>query len=514
MAKVKFPLEMANGVQVRTIEELKENFDVNKVLGYFLEGKLHTWLEDRYYDEEAEQVGGLKEEDTDLAKKLCEIFGIEYAETDNVDVDKIAADNQRIERIKQFTDDEDIIKNFEKVAFNQEELADLYDAGVDTIYLCEGEFKIPKSKQELKYIAFGGAKTNLNEKNEETYTLDTYSFEVKRNYILDETLSGSEINSEGKPYNLKVKAIYKINQKTREEILVTEERDNIDKFIFVAKDRVIYTVVGKSEIFMLSPSGEKTVICDEKEMKNIEFVYADDEKVLWNAKVNSYEDCFVAYYDEKYSVLLYGSDYIKHIFEFIKICGEWAWYKIGDALYAVNLKKKVKREPAFGTIGEIVTGVIGNNEKTKHFANRFLDDVRAMSSYENSIAAVSDGKIYLVDCTTLKKQILTECSNCVCNIIMNDDKIVYIDDYEPSHYGLGFLKLLSVAITTGETTELDRFKDPARNAVELYLVDDIIYYGMVNPLVGEYVWRYRITGEGVKEDASDAGVFKTKPRKR
>ena len=167
MAKVKFPLEMANGVQVRTIEELKENFDLNKVVGYFLDGKLQTWLTDRYYDEEAEQIAELRSDDSELAKKISKIFEIEYVEAEEVDVDKIASDNERIAKIKQFTDDEAIIKNYDKVAFTQEELADLYDAGIQTIYLCEGEFKIPKAKLELNYIVFGGAKTNLPEKKQE-----------------------------------------------------------------------------------------------------------------------------------------------------------------------------------------------------------------------------------------------------------------------------------------------------------------------------------------------------------
>ena len=158
---------MADGVQARTIDELKENFDNNKIVGYFLEGKLQTWLTDRYYDEEAEQIAELRSDDSELAKKISKIFEIEYVEAEEVDVDKIASDNERIAKIKQFTDDEAIIKNYDKVAFTQEELADLYDAGIQTIYLCEGEFKIPKVKQELNYIAFGGAKTNLPEKKQE-----------------------------------------------------------------------------------------------------------------------------------------------------------------------------------------------------------------------------------------------------------------------------------------------------------------------------------------------------------
>ena len=50
--KIRFPLNM-NGTDVRTIEELREYFDLESVLGYFANGKLVTWLKDRYYDNES-----------------------------------------------------------------------------------------------------------------------------------------------------------------------------------------------------------------------------------------------------------------------------------------------------------------------------------------------------------------------------------------------------------------------------------------------------------------------------
>ena len=50
---VKFPLEMKDGVQVRNISELKENFDVEKVVGYFFDGKLKKWLDARWYEDES-----------------------------------------------------------------------------------------------------------------------------------------------------------------------------------------------------------------------------------------------------------------------------------------------------------------------------------------------------------------------------------------------------------------------------------------------------------------------------
>lgn len=160
MAKIKFPLEMANGEQVRTLGDLKDNFDIEKIVGYFLDGKLKTWLEDRYYEDESEAIASLDRDDADLTKKICDIFGIDFAETENVDAEAIAERNARLEKLKQFTDDEEIIKNIDLVAFNQEELGDLYDKGAEKIYLCEGEFNIPKSKQDLEYVEFGNAVVN------------------------------------------------------------------------------------------------------------------------------------------------------------------------------------------------------------------------------------------------------------------------------------------------------------------------------------------------------------------
>ena len=61
--KIKFTLEMKDGVQVRTLEDLQENFDIEKVVGYFSDGKLQTWLDERYYEDEAEAISKLSKDD-------------------------------------------------------------------------------------------------------------------------------------------------------------------------------------------------------------------------------------------------------------------------------------------------------------------------------------------------------------------------------------------------------------------------------------------------------------------
>lgn len=57
MAKlIKFPLEMANGAKVRTLEDLKEHYDIASVIKYYKDGRLLRWLKSNYQDEIAENL--------------------------------------------------------------------------------------------------------------------------------------------------------------------------------------------------------------------------------------------------------------------------------------------------------------------------------------------------------------------------------------------------------------------------------------------------------------------------
>jgi len=46
----KFPLKMANGANVRSIEELRENADIESIVNYFLSGQLSRWCRAFGYD--------------------------------------------------------------------------------------------------------------------------------------------------------------------------------------------------------------------------------------------------------------------------------------------------------------------------------------------------------------------------------------------------------------------------------------------------------------------------------
>ncbi len=156
LKKIKFPLKMKDEVQVRTIEELREHFDLTKAVAYFLNGKLQTWLEQRYYDSEATAVRALKNSDPDFHRKLCEILGAEYKEDDiKIDIDLVKERDRRLNELKQYTSDQSVLDKIDQVAFNQEELAYLLDEGVHDIYLCNNSFSIPIRITNKKYIGIG-----------------------------------------------------------------------------------------------------------------------------------------------------------------------------------------------------------------------------------------------------------------------------------------------------------------------------------------------------------------------
>ena len=79
MAKVKFALNY-NGNQIRSIEELRENFaaSVVEIVADYRSGLLERWLDARWLDDEREKVLAIKSnDDCEILAKLMEIFGVE-----------------------------------------------------------------------------------------------------------------------------------------------------------------------------------------------------------------------------------------------------------------------------------------------------------------------------------------------------------------------------------------------------------------------------------------------------
>lgn len=148
---IRFPLKMSNGTEVRTLEELQENFDLQAVLEYFTDGRLQSWLANRYYDEAAEKVAALSADMPDLNEKLCEILGVSYQQEEEVDLEFIQRRNEKKRILSEITEDNNVLNNIDTVALNQDDLFDALDTGTTIVYLFGERFSVP-TKRNINYI--------------------------------------------------------------------------------------------------------------------------------------------------------------------------------------------------------------------------------------------------------------------------------------------------------------------------------------------------------------------------
>ena len=150
--KVRFPLEMEDGIEVRSVEELRKNFSLPRVLGYIQDGKMITWLRDRYENDLADAIEMINPEEREAAKKICEVFDIIYNEDPEEAVEQAEERKRKMEILKQYPECMEYSKQIDSIAFDQDDLYDLLDEDAEVIYLCGDKFSIPLSKTNTKYV--------------------------------------------------------------------------------------------------------------------------------------------------------------------------------------------------------------------------------------------------------------------------------------------------------------------------------------------------------------------------
>lgn len=175
--KIRFPLEMENGVEVRSMEELRDNFSISRVLSYLKNGKLEVWLRDRFETDIADKIGQLELQAEDLARNLCEIFDVSFDEETEGELQKSVARAERILLLRKYTDDEEFEEVIDSVAFYQDELYDLLDEETDTIYLCGEKFSIPLAKEGVSYIGINQPTVIIDSKVEVDWVKKNISME-------------------------------------------------------------------------------------------------------------------------------------------------------------------------------------------------------------------------------------------------------------------------------------------------------------------------------------------------
>ena len=198
--KIRFSLEMKDGVEVRTLEELQDNFSLEKVLFYISNGKMQTWLRDRYHNDIADSIEQLDSSDPEYNKKLCGFFGVEYDESELEDLEKAKERNRKLELLKQFTDNQEILDNAYFAAFEQDDIYDLLDEGANTIYLCGERFSIPLTVSGVTYIGVNNpvavisSKTVVNWK-EKNISINGVRFDDEYQALIDNAakINGNDI---------------------------------------------------------------------------------------------------------------------------------------------------------------------------------------------------------------------------------------------------------------------------------------------------------------------------------
>ena len=104
---------LVDGQKVRTLEELRKNFNLDDVLEYFFSGKLQKWLSSRDYKHELDQVKDIASSNKlDVSSKLLDIFNIEH---DKKELQYFNVDGQQVRTLEELRENfnlEDVLKHF------------------------------------------------------------------------------------------------------------------------------------------------------------------------------------------------------------------------------------------------------------------------------------------------------------------------------------------------------------------------------------------------------------------
>ena len=104
---------LVDGQKVRTLEELRKNFNLEDVLEYFYSGKLQKWLASRDYKHELDQVKDIASSNKlDVNSKLLDIFKIEH---DKKELQYFNVDGQQVRTVEELQENfnlEDVLKHF------------------------------------------------------------------------------------------------------------------------------------------------------------------------------------------------------------------------------------------------------------------------------------------------------------------------------------------------------------------------------------------------------------------
>lgn len=210
--KIRFGLNMPEKQNIRTLEELKQYFDLKAVLEYYFNNKLTEWLNDRGYASIAEQLNALDRDKDDFEENVCKIFGAQYkAEAAGaVTAEDVEALVDRKEEIRKYTDDVNILENAGNVAFNQAELNALVkDDSSKTVYLLGKEFTLTAKYKNKTYVGLNNPTVKFAEVPE--VTLEELGIKLTGVKILGDTIKVAKEAVKPKAKKRRISSGYKVS---------------------------------------------------------------------------------------------------------------------------------------------------------------------------------------------------------------------------------------------------------------------------------------------------------------
>lgn len=207
--KIKLPLIMENDIPVNSLEELRNNFSIPKILDYVIEEKtkLLSFLNDRYEEELAEKLDNLDESSPEFVKQICEIFNVEYKDSDFTTLEDFRSQKSKKEKLLSYTQDEEILSHISECAFVQDDIYDILNKGLTTVYLCGDRLIIPLDKNGIRYIGVNKPTVVISSKEAVDFIEKNISFE---NVIFDDEYL-SAIKEKEIPSDTEKNAVGKLN---------------------------------------------------------------------------------------------------------------------------------------------------------------------------------------------------------------------------------------------------------------------------------------------------------------
>lgn len=274
---IKFPLIMKGDIEVRTKSELINNFSLFDVIENKKNGKLVLWLRNIFEDDIADAIDELEITDPEIEKKICCIFDVDYNEEIKKTHQDAAIRKEKLDKLREYSDDEKYAGVIDSIAFSQDELFDLIGDGVKEIYLCGDKFEIPLSKGNIKYIGINCPQIIICSKEKVDWNEKKIVFE---NTVFDEKYKSVEQKSS----ELEEKILDQLVEKVKKEKNKCKEAVTKEDLLFI--DMILEKV---EEFHNLDVDMDD--YCDDFETEEIDADDYDNDEYNYDTKSQAKHAC-------------------------------------------------------------------------------------------------------------------------------------------------------------------------------------------------------------------------------